>query len=58
VWPVLPRSLPHRDVTRNPSERDLVAYRVESVNGKVNALYDGVCRTEICEGMKGKERVR
>ena len=24
------------------SERDLGAYRVESVNGKVNALYEGV----------------
>jgi len=45
-------------VTRDPSERDLGAYRVESVNGKVNALYEGVCSIEICEGVKGKERVR
>ena len=46
------------DVTRYPSERDLEAYRVESVNGKVNALYEEVCSIEICEGVKGKERVR
>ena len=30
------------DVTTDASERDLGAYRVESVNGKVNALYEGV----------------
>jgi len=30
------------DVIRDPSERNLRAYRVESVNGKVNALYEGV----------------
>ena len=30
------------DVTRDPSERDSGAYRVESVNGKVNALYEEV----------------
>ena len=29
------------DVTRDPSERDLGANRVEGVNGKVNALYEG-----------------
>ena len=29
------------DVTRNPSERDLGANRVERLNGKVNALYEG-----------------
>jgi len=46
------------DVTRDPSERDLGVYRVEGVNGKVNALYEGVCRIEIREGVKGKERVR
>jgi len=37
---------------------DLGANRVEGVNGKVNALYEGVCRIEIREGVKGKERVR
>jgi len=46
------------DVIRGPSERDLGANRVEGVNGKVNALYEGVCRIEIREGVKGKERVR
>jgi len=46
------------DVTGDPSERDLGAYRVESVNGKVNALYEEVCSIEICEGGKRKERVR
>ena len=46
------------DVTGDPSERDLGAYRVESVNGEVNALYEGVCRIEIREGVKGKERFR
>ena len=30
------------DVTRDPSERDLGANRVEGVNDKVNALYEGV----------------
>jgi len=45
-------------VTRDPSERDLGAYRVESVNGKVNALYEGVRSIEICELVKRKERVR
>jgi len=46
------------DVTRDPSERDLGAYRVEGVNSKMNALYEGVCRVVIGEGVKGKERVR
>ena len=46
------------DVTRDPSERDLGANRVEGVNCKVNALYEGVSRIEIREGVKGKERVR
>jgi len=46
------------DVTRDPSECDLGAYRVQGVNGKVNAQYEGVCRIEICEGVKGKKRVR
>jgi len=35
------------NVTRDPSERDLGVNRVEGVNGKVNALYEGVCRIEI-----------
>jgi len=43
------------DVTRDPSERDLGANRVEGVNGKVNALHEGVCRIEIRPGVKGKE---
>jgi len=43
-------------VTRDPSERDLGANRVEGVNGKVNALYKGVCRIEIREGVKRRER--
>jgi len=46
------------DVTRDPSERDLGSYRVESVYGQVDALYVGVCSVEISEGVKGKERVR
>jgi len=46
------------DVTRDSSERDSGANRVEGVNGKVNALHEGVCRIEIREGVKGKERVR
>ena len=37
------------DVTRDPSGRDLGAYRVQGVNGKVNALYEEVCSIEICE---------
>jgi len=37
------------DVTRDPSKRDLGAYRVESVDGEVNALYEEVCSIEICE---------
>jgi len=43
------------DVTRDSSERDLGANRVEGVNGKVDALYEGVCRIEIREGVKGRE---
>ena len=46
------------DITSDPSERDLGAYRAQVVNGKVNALYEQVCRIEMCEGVKGKERVR
>ena len=45
-------------MTRDPSERDLGAYRVEGVSGMVNALYEGVCRIEIRKGVKGKEPVR
>ena len=45
-------------MTRDPIKRDLGTNRVEGVNGKVNVLYEGVCRIEICEGGKGKERVR
>ena len=41
----------------DPGERDLRVHRVESVNGNVNALYEGVCRGGICEKMKRKERV-
>ena len=33
----------------------LGANRVEGVNGKVNALHEGVCRIETREGVKGKE---
>jgi len=43
------------DVTRDPSERDLGANRVEGVNGKVDVLYEGVCRIEMREGVKGRE---
>jgi len=43
------------NVTRDPSERDLGANRVEGVNGKMDALYEGVCRIEIREGVKGRE---
>ena len=60
--PVLPRSyrivFKETNVNRDPSERDLGAYRVESVNGEVNALFEEVCSIVICEGVKGKERVR
>ena len=45
------------DVIRDPSERDLGDNRVEGVNGKVNALYEGVCRIEIREGVKGSSAV-
>ena len=51
MWPVLPVVyrivFRETDVTRDPSERDLGAYRVESLYGKVNALYEGVCSVEI-----------
>ena len=46
------------DMTRDPSERDLGAYRVQSVNDEVDALYEGVRSIEICEGVTRKERVR
>ena len=37
------------NVTGDPGEHDLRIYRVESVNGKVNALYERVSSIGICE---------
>ena len=43
-------------MTKDPSERDLGAYRVEGVNGKVNALYEGVCRIKTRRERREKSK--